>query len=107
MKIIINDQVKVIAGKDKGKTGKVTKAYPKENRVIVQGINKFKRHLKKQDAKNAGGIVEVERALPVESVMLICTSCKKPARIRMGTTKTGEKYRMCQKCGQQITLKKV
>jgi len=68
-------------------------------------MNKYKRHLKKQSDKNPGGIVEVERALPASSVMLICPSCHKPTRIGFGKTKTGEKYRLCQKCHQQINQK--
>jgi large subunit ribosomal protein L24 len=106
MKILINDQVKVMSGKDKGKTGNITKVYGKLNRVLVQGVNKYKRHLKKQSDKNPGGIVEVERPLPVNSVMLICPNCHKPARVSYVITKTGEKFRSCQKCHQPINDKK-
>ena len=95
----------VIAGKDKGKTGKITKVFVKAGKVIVQGANKYKRHLKKQSDKNPGGIVSIERPLPIASVMLICPQCHKPSRVGYAQTKTGDKYRICKHCGQQINLK--
>jgi large subunit ribosomal protein L24 len=96
MKLKTNDLVKVVAGKDKGKQGKVTRVHPQKNRVIVEGANKFKRHLKKQ-GDQPGGIVEVERALPVSNVMLICQSCKETTRVGYKVTNTG-KSRICKKC---------
>jgi large subunit ribosomal protein L24 len=105
MKIILNDKVIIIAGKDKGKTGKVTKVFVKAGKVIVAGANQYKRHLKKQSGKNPGGIVSIERPLPVANVMLICPQCKKSARVGYAVAKTGEKYRICKQCHQQINVK--
>lgn len=105
MKILINDQVQVIAGKDKNKSGKVLKVDSKSRRVLVQGVNKYKRHLKKQ-GNNPGGIVEVERALPISNVMLICPQCHKPARVGSERAKDGSKFRVCRRCQQPINDKK-
>lgn len=81
MKFKLNDTVIVISGKDKGKTGKITKVIPKENKVIVAGVNKFKRHLKRRDANNPGGVVEIERPLDASKVMFYINN--KPSRKRV------------------------
>lgn len=74
MKIKTNDQVLVLAGKDKGKTGRVLKALPKENRVIVEGINLVKKHQKPNNANENGGIFEMEAPIHVSNVKKIDTS---------------------------------
>lgn len=74
MKIKTNDQVLVLAGKDKGKTGRVLKALPKENRVIVEGINLVKKHQKPNNANENGGIFDVEAPIHVSNVKKIDTS---------------------------------
>jgi large subunit ribosomal protein L24 len=97
MKIHVNDTVKVTGGKDKGKQGTVTKVLPQVDRVIVKGINTYKRHMKKQSDKNPGGIIQIERPLPVANVMVVCPTCKNPVRVGyevVGDTKT----RICKKC---------
>jgi len=81
MKLKLNDLVIVITGKDKGKTGKVTKVLPKEEKVIVAGVNKFKRHLKRRDANTPGGVVEIERPILASKVMLHING--KPSRKRV------------------------
>jgi large subunit ribosomal protein L24 len=81
MKLKLNDNVIVIAGKDKGKTGKVTKVLLKENKVIVAGVNKFKRHLKRRDQNTPGGVVEIERPIQASNVMLFINN--KPTRKRV------------------------
>lgn len=81
MKLKLNDTVIVITGKDKGKTGKVTKVLPKEDRVIVANVNKFKRHLKRRDANTPGGVVEIERPIQASKVMLYINN--KPSRKRV------------------------
>lgn len=74
MKIKTNDQVLVLAGKDKGKTGRVLKALPKENRVIVEGINLVKKHQKPNNANENGGIFDMEASIHVSNVKKIDTS---------------------------------
>ena len=88
MKLKVQDKVLVLTGKDKGKEAAITKVFPKKEKVVVEGINKYKRHLKKQSDQNPGGIVEVERPINISKIQLICPSCKKPTRIGMKVTKT-------------------
>ena len=104
MKLKVGDQVMVMTGKDKGKSSKITKVFPQKGKVIVEGVNKYKRHLKKQSDKNPGGIVEIERAIWVENVQLICPTCKKTTRVGYHVTDQ-EKQRVCKKCQAPITTK--
>lgn len=105
MKLKTADIVIVTSGKDKGKTGKITKVLPKKGKVIVEDINKYKRHLKRQSDKNPGGIVEVERAIWTSNLKLICPTCKKPTRVGYKVTKSN-KQRICKKCLAPIEVKK-
>ncbi len=102
MKLKVKDTVKVTAGKDKGKTGKVKNTFPKINRVLVEGINKYKKHMKSQGQGKPGGIVDFERPLPLASVALICPTCKQPTRVGYKTLKSGSKERICRKCEATI-----
>ncbi len=97
-----NDKVKVIAGKDKGKIGKVLSVDKKKNRVTVENVNMMKHH-KRPDVKfREGGIVEKEVALDRSNVMLMCNKCVKPARIKSKQLEDGGKVRMCAKCRELI-----
>ncbi|AZZ61357.1 50S ribosomal protein L24 [Oenococcus sp. UCMA 16435] len=80
MNIKTGDKVRVIAGKDKGKEGSVTKVFLKTDRVIVEGVNKVKKHQKPTQAEPKGGIIEKEAAIHVSNVMLVDTSTKKTIR---------------------------
>jgi large subunit ribosomal protein L24 len=101
MKIKVNDTVKVTGGKDKGKQGQVTKVFPRTDRVIVKGMNTYKRHMKKQSDKNPGGIIQIERPLPVANVMVVCQACKQA--VRVGYEVVGDaKTRICKKCRAAI-----
>jgi large subunit ribosomal protein L24 len=102
MKLKINDRVKIIAGKDKGKTGKITKVLAKDNKVVVEGANKYKRHMKRQSDKQPGGIIEIERPLAVAKVMPVCPSCKQITRIGYAVSQSGEKTRICKKCSAPL-----
>lgn len=102
MKIKKGDTVKIIAGKDKGKTGKVEKVFPKKNRVLVAGVNLYKRHLKPQGKDKPGGIVEISRPLPIANVALICPKCNQPTRVGYLIAKDNQKHRICKKCKQVI-----
>lgn len=101
MKIKKGDTIVVTAGKDKGKRGKVEKLFNKGLAVVVAGINVYKRHMKKRDEKNTGGIIERPRPLPLGNVALLCPSCKQPTRIGYRMTKDG-KERICRKCEATI-----
>lgn len=98
MKIKKGDTVLIIKGKDKGRTGKVIKALPKENRIIVEGLNLVKKHLKPKRAGEKGQIVEKPAPLYISKVKLICPICKKPTKVGYEFTNDIKK-RKCKKCG--------
>jgi large subunit ribosomal protein L24 len=102
MKIRKNDNVLVITGKDRGKKGKVRFAYPKKQRLIVEGVNFIKKHSKARGAARQAGIIDLEAPLHVSNVMLVCDKCSKPARIGFRTLEDGRKVRFCRACGEVI-----
>lgn len=103
LKLKIGDTVKIMSGKDKGRDGKIEKIFPKENKVLVPGINMFKKHVKGYGDVKAG-IYDIPKALDVSRMMLVCPKCKKIARI--GFKFVGdEKKRVCKKCGKEIDTK--
>ena len=101
MKILKGDKVKVILGKDKGREGEIIRVFPKTNRVVVKGLNLFKKHIKATQ-NQTGGIIEKERPLLVSKVVLICPNCKKAVRVGYQLDKEGHKYRICKKCQSLI-----
>jgi large subunit ribosomal protein L24 len=102
MKIRKNDTVLVIAGKDRGKKGKVRKALPKKDKVIVEGVNMIKRHSRAKGQARQAGIIELEAPLDISNVILLCNKCNKPARIGFSFLKDGRKARICRSCGEVI-----
>lgn len=96
-----DDLVVVISGKSKGVRGRVLRVLPQEERVIVEGVAKVKRH-QKPTPKGPGGIVEREAAIHVSKVMLIDTKTDKPTRVRVGTDKDGKKVRIAARSGAVI-----
>lgn len=97
-----DDKVKIIAGKDKGKIGKVLKVNRKKNRVLVENVNIIKRHTKPTAKTKQGGIVEGESAIQVSNVMVMCNKCVTPTRIKMQRLEDGKKVRSCTKCGEAL-----
>ncbi len=81
MKIKLGDKVKVIAGKDKGREGVVSRVYPKTNKIVIEGINMYKKHVRKNQEMPQGGIIDVPRPFDVSKVMLVCPKAKKPTRV--------------------------
>ena len=100
MKILKNDLVKILLGKDRGKSGKVLKVFPKKDKVLVEGINVYKRHIKKTK-DHEGGIIDITKPVNISNVILVCPSCKKETRVGL-ETKNGEKTRICRKCKEAI-----
>jgi large subunit ribosomal protein L24 len=98
MKIRKGDRVQVLSGKDRGKTGTVTRAYPERGRVIVDGVNIAKKHQKPTSQTNTGGIIDKEMPIAVANVAIICGSCSKPTRIGYRFEADGTKVRICRKC---------
>lgn len=102
MNVRKNDTVLIILGKDRGKKGKVRKALPKEDRVIVEGINMIKRHSRARGAARQAGIIELEEPVHASNVMLICSKCGKPTRVGFHTLADGKKARACRICHELI-----
>jgi len=101
MKIKTGDTVLVISGKWRGKTGKVLKAFPKELKVLVEGVNIVKKHQRPRSEREKGQIVEVPKPIDVSKVKLICSSCKKATRLGY-KVEDGKKFRICKKCNAKI-----
>ena len=97
-----NDMVKVIAGKDKGKTGKVLRVFPAKGRVAVEGINVVKRHTRPNQLNPEGGIIEKEAPLSISNVMLVCGSCNQATRTGIRVLEDGSKSRYCKKCNESV-----
>jgi len=98
MKLKKGDKIKVIKGKDKGRTGKIEKTLPKLGKVLIPGINVYKKHAKARSEKQPGGIIEIIKPLPVANVVLVCPKCNKPTRVGYQIDKSGGKSRICRKC---------
>lgn len=102
MKIRKNDNVLIIKGKDRGKTGKVRFAYPENNSLMVEGLNMVKKHARASGNVRQAGIIERESPLPVANVMLLCSRCNKPARVGFRILDDGRKVRVCRACGEVV-----
>lgn len=103
-KILIkkNDTVTVVAGKERGKSGKVLKVLPKKKAVVIERLNFAKRHLRAGGAHGKGGIVEMEAPIRLSNVQLLCGKCNLPTRIGKKSLEDGKKIRICRKCGEAI-----
>ena len=97
--IKVNDTVAVIAGKEKGKRGRVLKVLLGEQRVVVEKVNFIKRHTKPSQKHRQGGIIEREGPIHLSNVQLFCKKCAQPVRQRRLTGADGEKSRVCARCG--------
>ena len=94
-----NDSVVVVAGKDRGKKGRVLKVFPKQNRVVIEGVNFIKRHTRPNPRANIkGGIVEREASVHASNVQIVCPECGAPTRIGRQLLGDGRKVRVCRKC---------
>ena len=109
MKIKKGDNVLVIAGKDRGRKGKVIDVLPKEERVVIEGINLRKKHVRPRRSGEKGQIVSMPGPLHISNVKLLCPNCGKPTRVGFEVVKSNkeglrkkEKYRVCKKCGAKI-----
>lgn len=101
MKLKKGDTVKVVAGKDKGKTGKVEAVLTKDAKVLVGSVNQYKRHIKAARDGEKSEIRTITKPLPVANVLFVCPKCKQTARL--GYTITGEKKtRICKKCEEAV-----
>ena len=101
MKIRKGDNVQVLSGNDKGKTGEVLEVIPKTEKIIVKGVNVRKKHVKPRRQGEEGGIIEIESAIPSAKANVVCSKCGKATRVGYSEEK-GVKIRVCKKCGAKI-----
>lgn len=101
MKIKKNDTVLIISGKYRSKKGKVLLSFPKDDKILVEGINIKKKHQKPKKSGEKGQIIEKPSPIHVSSVKLICPKCGQPVKVGY-KIKEKKKYRICKKCGQEI-----
>ncbi len=101
-KIRKNDTVMVIAGKERGKTGKVMRVIGEKHRIVIERLNMVKRHQKPRGAQQPGGVVEKEASIELSNVMIMCERCNAPARIGARRLGDGKPTRVCRRCGEVI-----
>jgi large subunit ribosomal protein L24 len=101
-KIKKGDLVQAIRGADRGKKGKVLEIMRKERLVLVEGINLLKKHKRRTQQDQQGGVVSIEKPISISKVMLICKNCNRPSRIGITMLKDGTKSRICKKCNEVI-----
>ena len=102
LKVKKNDKIKVLQGKDRGKTGKVLRIEPSNGRLYVEGINIIKRHTRKKSQNQPGGIISKEGPVNISNVVVVCPNCSKTTRIGFALKDSGDKVRVCKKCGGQF-----
>lgn len=99
-----DDQAIVIAGKEKGKSGKILSMISKKECVLIEKVNLVKRHSRPSAKNRQGGIIEKESPIHISNVMILCSKCNSPVRIGRKTLEDGKKVRYCKKCGEFIDL---
>lgn len=101
MKIKKSDNVKILTGKDKGKTGLVERVYPDEKKVVVKGIALAKKHLKPKGRKTTGGIIDINLKIDISNVNIVCPNCGKTTKVGF-KVENKQKLRICRKCNQSL-----
>ena len=96
------DTVKILSGKDKGKTGEILRSIPTRNRVVVEGCGIVKKAVRPTQQNPQGGIISMEAPIHVSNVMLVCPNCKEATRTSKRVNEQGKKVRVCKKCGKDI-----
>jgi large subunit ribosomal protein L24 len=102
LRIKRGDKVVILAGKDKGKTGKVLKVFPKEMRAIVEGVNLVKKHIRRRGENEPGGIKEIPAPLHISNLVLFCSNCNRGVRFGIRILEDKSKIRVCKRCQQPI-----
>ncbi len=98
-----NDQVYIMSGKERGKTGKVLRVFPSEGRAIVEGLNFIQKHTRPNPQKNIkGGILPKESPIHLSNLMVVCKRCNKRAKFSLATHQDGRKVRVCKKCNELL-----
>lgn len=99
MRVKKDDMVMVVTGKDNAKTGKILRVFAKKDSVVVEGLNLMKKHIRAK-GNQPGGIEEKEAPIHISNVMMYCSKCTKPVRVKKAVLENGEKVRLCVKCGE-------
>lgn len=102
MQIRKNDSVMVIAGKERGKTGKVLRVLTDKEAVVIERLNLVKRHTKPRGPQQSGGIIEKEAAIHASNIMIMCDKCNAPVRIGRKILADGKKIRICRRCQEAL-----
>lgn len=102
MNIRKGDQVKILSGKDRGKSGKILSVNSKLGRAVVEGLNIFVKHQRPKKQGEKGQKIHFPRALNLSNIMLVCPHCKKTTRVAAKTDEKGVKYRVCKNCGKRV-----
>ena len=102
MKLRKGDIVLITSGKDSGQEGKIALVLPKESKIIVEGVNKYKKHIKPRGEGQTGSIQDRERPINIASVAFMCPKCKQATRLGYKVTREGKKVRICRKCEQDL-----
>lgn len=100
-KIKKGDIVQILLGKDRGRNGKVERVFPKTGKILVEGVNKVKRHVSKRVTGGEGSIIEISKPLDISNVALVCSNCKKTTRVSFKVTGK-EKLRICRRCKKEM-----
>jgi len=101
MKLKKNDNVIVITGKDRGKTGLIERVFPALGKIVVKGVGISKKHLKPSRKNPSGGIIEINQKIDISNVMIVCPTCGKPSRARYNIT-NDNKLRECRRCKSSL-----
>ena len=102
MRVRAGDMVLVIAGRDKGKTGRVERNLPRKEQVVVEGVNVVTKHMRARPGIRQSGRIQMEAPLHASNVVLICNKCNEPTKSRMTFLETGARVRSCTKCQEVI-----
>ncbi len=102
MHIRKNDSVMVIAGRERGKTGKVLRVLPGKDAAIIERVNMIKRHTRPRGPQQPGGIVEKEASIHASNLMVMCDKCNAPVRVGRKILADGKKIRICRRCGEAL-----
>jgi large subunit ribosomal protein L24 len=97
-----NDMVMVIAGRERGKTGKVLRVIPETGRIVIERVNMVKRHTKPRGAGTSSGIIDKEAPLDISNVMIFCDRCNAPVRAGIKLAEDGSRGRVCRRCGEAL-----
>lgn len=102
MHIKKGDFVTVRGGRDKGKTGRVLRVYPREATAVVEKVGVVKRHSRPTQKEPRGGVVELEKPIPASRLMVVCMQCRRPTRLKRSRLESGDKVRVCRHCNEQM-----